>query len=36
MKEFDRLIRKARAQAKSAGLKRADISAAISDVRKRR
>jgi AbrB family looped-hinge helix DNA binding protein len=36
MKEFDRLIRKARAQAKAAGLKRADISAAVSDVRKRR
>ena len=36
MRDFDRLIRKARAQAKSAGLKRADISAAVSDVRKRR
>ncbi len=36
MKEFDRLIRKARAQAKSAQLKRADISAAVSHVRKRR
>ena len=36
MKEFDRLIRKARTQAKSAGLKRADIAAAISHVRKRR
>ncbi|HSV99054.1 MAG TPA: AbrB/MazE/SpoVT family DNA-binding domain-containing protein [Sedimentisphaerales bacterium] len=36
MKEFDRLIAKARAQAKSAGLKRADVSAAVSDVRKRR
>ncbi len=36
MKEFDRLIRKARAQAKAAGLKRADVSAAVSDVRKRR
>ena len=36
MRDFDRLIRKARTQAKSAGLKRADISAAVSDVRKRR
>jgi hypothetical protein len=36
MKEFDRLIRKARAQAKATGLKRADISDAIAEVRKRR
>jgi len=34
--EFGRLIRKARAQAKAAGLRRADISAAVSHVRKRR
>lgn len=34
LKEFDRLIRKARAQAKSAGLKRADVFAAVSHVRK--
>lgn len=36
MKDFDRLIDKARAQAKSAGLKRADVAAAVSEVRKRR
>jgi AbrB family looped-hinge helix DNA binding protein len=36
MKDFDRLIREARAQAKSARLKRADISAAVSDVRRHR
>ena len=36
MKDFDRLVRKARAQAKAAGLKRSDIAAAISEVRKRR
>jgi hypothetical protein len=36
MKEFDRLIRKARAQAKAARLKQADISAAVADVRKQR
>jgi AbrB family looped-hinge helix DNA binding protein len=36
MKDFDRLLRKARAQAKAAALKRADISTAIADVRKRR
>jgi len=36
MKNFDRLIRKARAQARSAGLKRADVSAAVSDVRRQR
>jgi len=36
MQDFDRLVRKARAQAKSAGLKRSDIAAAISEVRKRR
>ncbi|MGE5294114.1 MAG: AbrB/MazE/SpoVT family DNA-binding domain-containing protein [Solirubrobacterales bacterium] len=35
MKEFDRLIAKARAQARSTGLKRADVSAAVSEVRKR-
>jgi AbrB family looped-hinge helix DNA binding protein len=34
MKDFDRLIAKACAQAKSAKLKRSDISAAVSDVRK--
>ena len=36
MKDFDRLVRKARTQAKAAGLKRADVSAAVSDVRKQR
>jgi len=36
MRDFDRLIRKARAQAKTAGLKRADITAALAEVRKRR
>jgi len=36
MKDFDRLVRKARAQAKAAGLKRSDIASAISEVRKRR
>ncbi len=36
MKDFDRLIRKARTQAKSRGVKREDISAALSDARKRR
>jgi AbrB family looped-hinge helix DNA binding protein len=36
MKDFDRLIAKSRAQAKTAGLKRTDVSAIVSDVRKRR
>jgi AbrB family looped-hinge helix DNA binding protein len=36
MKDFDRLIRRARAQAKAAGLKPAEISAAVAEVRKRR
>jgi AbrB family looped-hinge helix DNA binding protein len=35
MKDFDRLIDKARAQAKSARLKRADVSAVVSHVRRR-
>jgi len=34
--DFDRLIRKARGQAKSVGLKRADIAAAVAETRKRR
>jgi len=36
MKDFDHLIRKARTQAKAAGLKRADILSAVSEVRRRR
>ncbi len=36
MKDFDRLVRKARAQAKAAGLKRSDIASAVAEVRKRR
>jgi hypothetical protein len=36
MQDFDRLVRKARAQAKSTGLKRSDVAATISEVRKRR
>ena len=36
MGDFDRLVKKARAQARTAGLKRSDVSAAISRVRKRR
>lgn len=36
MGDFDRLVRKARAQARAAGLKRSDVSAAISHIRKRR
>jgi AbrB family looped-hinge helix DNA binding protein len=35
MKDFDPLVRKARSQAKSAGLKRSDIASAVSEVRKR-
>jgi AbrB family looped-hinge helix DNA binding protein len=34
--EFDALIRKARAQAKQAGLKRADIDAAVREARERK
>lgn len=36
MKEFDRLVGKARAQAKAAGLKRAEVSAVAAEVRKKR
>jgi AbrB family looped-hinge helix DNA binding protein len=36
MKDFDRLVHKARSQAKSAGLKRRDVTSAVADVRKRR
>ena len=36
MDDFDRLIKKARKQARAAGLKRSDVSAAVSGVRKRR
>jgi len=36
MGDFDRLVKKARAQARAAGLKRSDVSAAVSRVRKRR
>jgi len=36
MRDFDRLVRKARAQAKAAGLKRSDIASAVAKVRKRR
>jgi AbrB family looped-hinge helix DNA binding protein len=36
MADFDRLVRKARAQAKAAGLKRSDIASAVAEVRKRR
>jgi AbrB family looped-hinge helix DNA binding protein len=35
-KDFDHLLRKARAQAKAAGLKRSDIAATVSEVRRRR
>jgi AbrB family looped-hinge helix DNA binding protein len=35
MKEFDGLIKKARAQARAVGLKRADVSSLVSKVRKR-
>jgi len=35
MKDFDRLVRKARVEAKSAGVKRSDIAAAVSEVRRR-
>lgn len=34
--DFDRLVEKARRQARTAGLKRSDISAAVSHARKRR
>lgn len=36
MKDFDPLVRKARRQAKAAGLKRSDVAKAVSQVRKRR
>lgn len=36
MGDFDRLIKKARKQARTAGLKRSDLSAAVSGVRNRR
>jgi len=36
MRDFDRLVRKARAQAKAAGLKRSDIASAVAQVRRRR
>ncbi len=36
MREFDRLVKKARAQAKKAGLTRSEVAAAVSSVRKRR
>ncbi len=34
--DFDRLVRKAKKQARAAGLTRSDVSAAISRVRKQR
>ena len=36
MGDFDRLVKKARKQARAAGLKRSDVSAAVSGVRKGR
>ena len=36
MGDFDRLVKKARAQARVAGLKRSDVSGAVSRVRKQR
>jgi len=36
MGDFDRLVKKARARARAAGLKRSDVSATVSRVRKRR
>jgi AbrB family looped-hinge helix DNA binding protein len=36
MKEFDELIAEARKQARRVGLKRADINAAVAEVRRRR
>lgn len=36
MKEFDELVRKAKRQARSAGLKRRDIATAVADARKER
>lgn len=36
MGDFDRLVKTARRQARAAGLRRSDISAAVSRVRKRR
>ena len=36
MGEFDRLVKKARTQARAAGLKRSDVAAAVKHVRKQR
>lgn len=36
MKEFDELIAEARKQARRVGLKRADINAAVAEIRRRR
>ncbi len=36
MADFDRLVRKAKKQARTAGLKRSDVSAVVSRVRKQR
>lgn len=36
MKQFDALIKKARQQAKSSGMKRADVAAAVANARGRR
>ena len=36
MRDFDRLVRKARAQARAASLKRSDIASAVAEVRRRR
>jgi len=36
MDEFDELIKKARKQAKAAGMKRSDVSEAISEARKKK
>jgi len=36
MKDFGRLIKKARTQTKAAGLKRSDIASVVSEVRRRR
>jgi len=36
MKDFDGLVKKARTQARAAGLKRSDVSGAVADVRKKR
>ena len=36
MDEFNRLVKKARTQARAAGLRRSDVAAAVKHVRKRR